>query len=100
MGSHSEILSHLQTMGCASRCQHARIKLKAGHIENAKLRIGIASQKRPKRFQRNAFGTRNCDMGMKGLEIRFDTRMKNSILNTPMQGKEMWMPSPDTCPND
>jgi hypothetical protein len=87
-------------MGCASRCQYARIKLKAGHIENAKLRIAIASQKRPKRFQRNTSGTRNCDMRMKGLQIRFNTRMKNSILNTPMQGKEMWVPSPNTCPND
>jgi hypothetical protein len=86
MWSHSEILSHLQPMGCASRCQYARIKLKAGHIENAKLRIAIASQKRPKRFQRNTSGTRNCDMRMKGLQIRFNTRMKNSILNTPMQG--------------
>ena len=96
----SEILSHFQTMGCASGSKHARIELKAGHIENAKLRLGIASQKRPKRFQRNAFGTRNCDMRMKGLEIRFNAHMKNSILNPPVQGKEMRMSSPNTCPND
>ena len=37
---------------------------------------------------------------MKRLEIWFQSRMKDCILNAPMQRKEMRMPFPYACPND
>ena len=38
-------------------------------------------------------------MRMKRFEIRFETRIKDRILNAPMQRKEMRMPFPHTCPS-
>ena len=41
----------------------------------------------------------NCHMGMKGLEIRFETNAQDRILNAAMQRKKMRMPFPDTHPD-
>ena len=39
----SEVLAHLHTMSRASRRQHARIQLKAGHFDQAELRLRMAA---------------------------------------------------------
>src|SRR5262245_39746692 len=95
-----EILPHLKAMGSALGRQLARIELKAGHVEDAKLRIGMTSQKRSEHFQGNTLGTPNRDVRMKRLEIRLQTCMEDCILNTAMQGKKMRMSLSHTCPND
>src|SRR6516165_5542400 len=86
-------------MGCALGRKHTRIKLKARHLEDAKLRIGIPLQKRSEHFQGNTLGTPNGDVRMKGLEIRIETSMQDCILNSPMQRKKMRMPFSHACPN-
>jgi len=86
-------------MGCALGRKHTRIKLKARHLEDAKLRIGIPLQKRSEHFQGNTLSTSNSNVWMKGLEIRIETSMQHCILNSPMQRKKMRMPFSHTGPN-
>jgi hypothetical protein len=50
----SEFLAHLHTMSRASRRQQARIQLKAGHLDQAELRLRIAAYKRLKPLLGNA----------------------------------------------
>ena len=94
----SEFLAHLHMINRALRRQHARIQLKAVHFGQAELRLRMAAQKRLKRLLGNAFRSSKGDMRTKGLEIRFETRIKDRILNAPMERKEMRMPFSHTCP--
>ena len=59
----------------------------------------MAPYKRLERLLRNAFGPSNSDVRMKRFEIRFETRMKDRILNVPMQCKEVRVSFPHTCPH-
>jgi hypothetical protein len=87
-------------MSRSSRRQHARKQRKAGHLDQAEFRFRMASYKRLKRLPGYAFTARQGDMRMKRFEIRFETRMEDGILDTPMQRKKMWMPVSHTRPDD
>jgi hypothetical protein len=80
--------------------QHARIQLKARHLEHAEVRLCISAYKRLKCLPGNAFRAPDGDMRMKGFKIWFEPRMQDRVLNASMQRKEMRMPFPRTCPDD
>ena len=86
-------------MNCACRRQYARIKPKAVDLDEPELRLRMPAQKWLKCLPGNSFRTANCYMGMKGLEIRFETHAQDRILNAAMQRKKMRMPFPDTHPD-
>jgi hypothetical protein len=98
--SRSEFLAHLHVMNRAFCRQHARIQLKARHLEHAEVQLRVSAHKRLKCLVGNAFRTPDGDMRMKGFKIRFEPRMKDRVLNASMQRKEMRMPFPYTRPDD
>ena len=86
-------------MSGTSGRQHAGKQGKGGHHEQAELFIGVAAYKRLQDLLGNPFGTSDGDMRMKLFEIRFETRTKDRILNSPMERKEMRMPFSRTHPD-
>jgi hypothetical protein len=86
-------------MSCACRRQYARIKPKAVDLDETELRLRMAAQKWLKRLSGNAFGASDGDMRTKGSEVRFETRLKDRILNPSVQCKKMRMTFSDAHPD-
>lgn len=96
----SEFLVHLHMMNRAFCRQHARIQVKALHLEHAEVRLRVTAYKRLKCLAGNAFRAADGDMRMKGFEIWLESRIQDRVMNASMQCKEMRMPFPYTRPDD